>query len=912
MFPQAIIVCALLLAPGSLSREPAAKALPFSPDEVVSQVTGGGELSGRARPILGPWENPSTVLLEELMIDTVPFYVGAPEFQWFPSVGFNGINYLVVWQDSRVWPSDIYGARVDASGVLLDSIGIPISTAPGWQTSPSVTSDGANYLVVWGDSRNGDGRDIYGARIGQSGILLDTAGVAVSTAPDHQTRPSAAFHGANYVVVWTDGRSGTDMDIYGTRVDTSGNVLDTSGVVVSSAVDDQQSPSIAFAADAALVVWEDWRNGTDSDIYGARVAPSGSVLDTMGIAISTGSGNQGYPSVASDGINRHLVVWQDGLSGLRDIRGARLDTAGIVLDSFGIAICSASDDQSSPCVAFDGTDYIVVWQDGRPGLPDIFATKVDTSGIVADTLGTTVSGAAGSQTGPSVVCSGVYCLIAWGDNRTHNDWNVRGARIDTSGILLDTLGILLSTAANYQMQVAASFDGTNYFVVWEDYRTGDDLDIFGMRVSPSGVVLDSSAIAISTVIGDQKGSSVAFDGMNYLAVWYDFRDGSSGDVYGARVDQSGVVLDPASIPISVGGHRERYPAAAFGGTNYLVVWVDSRNISSYDIYGSRVGTSGTVLDPAGIPISVGNGDKWSPFVVFSDTHYFVVWSEDGGGSGLDIYGARVDTSGVVLDIAAVPICTAERDQTWPSAAFDGNNYLVIWEDEPPWPMEDNLRGARVNQSGEVLDTLGFPICTTDSAVWFTSAAFDGSNYIVVWGDHRGGNKWGIYGARVDTSGTVLDPSGIVLVSRPHSRRIPTITNGPDDQCIIVYEGFSAQTHNSWRVFGALYPTVGVDETRSKPRMRSSGLELRQNVPNPFRSRTAIRYQVAVTTQVSLKVYDTSGRVVGVLVDEKKAAGTHSVRWDGRDSAGEQLPSGIYFCRLQAGDATATRKMILVR
>jgi len=87
----------------------------------------------------------------------------------------------------------------------------------------------------------------------------------------------------------------------------------------------------------------------------------------------------------------------------------------------------------------------------------------------------------------------------------------------------------------------------------------------------------------------------------------------------------------------------------------------------------------------------------------------------------------------------------------------------------------------------------------------------------------------------------------------------------------------------------------------------TGLTLAQNFPNPFNPATRLTFTIPVSGQVSLKVYDMLGRQVSVLVAGYLKAGTHEVSFD----AGN-LPSGIYFCRLQAGSETRIRQMILVR
>lgn len=83
--------------------------------------------------------------------------------------------------------------------------------------------------------------------------------------------------------------------------------------------------------------------------------------------------------------------------------------------------------------------------------------------------------------------------------------------------------------------------------------------------------------------------------------------------------------------------------------------------------------------------------------------------------------------------------------------------------------------------------------------------------------------------------------------------------------------------------------------------------LHQNYPNPFNPSTIIKYDVAQTEYVTLRVYDTNGRVIAVLLNEQKAPGQYLVSFD----AGG-LRSGVYFYRLQAGSYSQTRKLILMR
>jgi hypothetical protein len=86
----------------------------------------------------------------------------------------------------------------------------------------------------------------------------------------------------------------------------------------------------------------------------------------------------------------------------------------------------------------------------------------------------------------------------------------------------------------------------------------------------------------------------------------------------------------------------------------------------------------------------------------------------------------------------------------------------------------------------------------------------------------------------------------------------------------------------------------------------------RNYPNPFRGLTTVKFAIYEPTHVHLAVYDVRGRLVANLVNQKMDAGVHTVHWDGTDRRGTQVASGLYFCRMVAGDQVRTRKMMMLR
>jgi hypothetical protein len=96
-------------------------------------------------------------------------------------------------------------------------------------------------------------------------------------------------------------------------------------------------------------------------------------------------------------------------------------------------------------------------------------------------------------------------------------------------------------------------------------------------------------------------------------------------------------------------------------------------------------------------------------------------------------------------------------------------------------------------------------------------------------------------------------------------------------------------------------------------MPTRSIRLRQNLPNPFGARTTIGFDLARRERVALRVYDVTGRRVRTLLDGNALeSGSHQVEWNGRDEGGALLEAGLYFCRLDAGQAGETRRMVLAR
>jgi hypothetical protein len=125
-----------------------------------------------------------------------------------------------------------------------------------------------------------------------------------------------------------------------------------------------------------------------------------------------------------------------------------------------------------------------------------------------------------------------------------------------------------------------------------------------------------------------------------------------------------------------------------------------------------------------------------------------------------------------------------------------------------------------------------------------------------------------------------------------------------------YKVFALDTHGNRSPYALLSPdeVTGIGGYAVPP----AASYLEQNTPNPFAAATRIAFGLREAADVSLVVYDVSGRVVRVLAQGPRAAERHEVEWDGRDEHHRPVASGVYFLKMKAGAFTQTRKMVVAR
>jgi hypothetical protein len=613
-----------------------------------------------------------------VLIDSVPIQIStAPYMQHEPRVVFDGQNYFVVWNDTRDGGT-IYGARVSPAGVVIDTAGIAIAetSPPNYQSH--VTFGDTNYFVVWTRGPSST-CDIYGARVTRGGVVIDTNGIPISTAPSIQSCANAAFGDGIYLVSWDDRRGG-ESDIYAARVQTDGVVMDPQGIPIDISAGWGSFPAIAFNGITFFVTYSSNLSSVRY-IQAKRVMSSGTVIDTLPITISNNGDIWAHNApVIFDG-SQHFVVWGNRINDNDDIYGARVSIDGAVIDPNGFNISYSTTCQYGAWAGYDGSNYMVIWRERwDDDSADIRGARIAPSGSVLDPRGFSICPRPDYQFYPTLAFDGQNYLAIW--NEQYQVW---GARVTPAGVVLDTVGFHVSAAACTCYYPTVAYGDTNYFAVWS---TPFPYSIKGSRVTTDGVSLDSFGIVITSRTYEITYPSIAYDGRNYLVTWAEDSDFFYYYVYCARVNTEGIVID--TVPIRVSTYMRQYgiPFVTFGRSNYLIVWCNSF-LGGQDIYGARVDTSGVVLDSAGFQISSGSSFERSPKVALDGgVNFLVVW-EEYRNRHYEIYGCRVTPAGVVIDTVSIPVFTDNYGRYKPFVASKPGQYLAVCHGfaGPPYSSE---------------------------------------------------------------------------------------------------------------------------------------------------------------------------------------------------------------------------------
>lgn len=367
----------------------------------------------------------------------------------------------------------------------------------------------------------------------------------------------------------------------------------------------------------------------------------------------------------------------------------------------------------APAIASDGTNFVVV--------SGSYAWRIDGSGDVLDTdASLNPDPPTGAYLDSAAVAFGATEYAAVGryfDNGNVQVSDIYAERVSPTLALLDASQIVVSTDENSEIETAAAFDGASYLVVWSDDRSGADTpSIWGARLSTDGTVLDPMGIGIGTAVLGGTTPSVTYDGSNFVVSWV-----AGFHVYAARVSPAGVLLDTSPIVLDASDAAYVvYPVIAGNGAGLLALWCDSRNLDS-ELYATRIAPNGAVLDPDGIHVGLAgttiNADVKASLAL-AGSNYLAAWPMNGGA----IVAARISAAGTVLD--TTPIQISAGGGSYVAMACGAANCLVTWADVAAF---EQLDAARVAFDGTVLDPGGKALL---QGAAYQTVAWDGQNYVI--------------------------------------------------------------------------------------------------------------------------------------------------------------------------------------
>lgn len=447
------------------------------------------------------------------------------------------------------------------------STGNGICVLAGDQSYPATTTDGAGgAFVVWVDSRSGTEADLYLQRITASGAIAagwQPNGDTLCVALHDQSSPVIVSDGAGGAfVAWVDDRAGVgSSDIYLQRITSSGAVATgwpAGGLAVCTAGGSQFMPTLTMESGAAIVAWQDDRNPS-LDVYAQKVSAAGAVQWTAnGAAVCTALGSQSDPAIVGDKAGGAIVAWQDTRGGATaDIYAQRLNASGAPQWSLdGNALCTSASDQITPHVLADASGgAIVVWDDYRSNNADIYAQRVNASGVAQWMAnGVALCLNLGEQYGGVPVSDGAGgAIVPWVDFRFPTG-SYYAQRISDTGVLgWVANGLPICSVGDVSDPVASPDGMGGAFFVWDDARPGGNgVDLYAVRFASDGTLgtgWTSGGTLICNAAGNQLVPVVTTDGSGSLiASWFDGRNGNN-DIYAKRLAIGGSTVDvPAALP----------------------------------------------------------------------------------------------------------------------------------------------------------------------------------------------------------------------------------------------------------------------------------------------------------------------------------------------------------------------------
>ena len=856
---------------------------------------------------------PTPLAPHDLPGETSPYPAAGDQTN--PAIARGAEMYLVAWTDERTSQpaaadqagsaQDIYAARLDAEGNLIDTIPIVINQAASDQFDPLVVWNGENWLVIWsGTVPYGPAQihTIEAARVTPAGDVLDPDPIVVWTQGNHSERLlGAASDGQDWALVIVDHYVqgfNTRTRLVGRRITATGDIVSAPYYLFSPACCYFfHHGGLAYADGVYMAVFEGYVSGSEYGIFGLRMSPTLTTLDSYPVVIAqiAMAGETTFyrtPNVTSDG-SQFLVGWQRYQDGAgSQVYAARVNTTATSLDGNGFPVSDALalSLDLSPDLAWDGTQWIVGWSGGGLNL-----ARVDAAGNVLDPGGVPLPGlATGAFAG--TVSGGLQ--LAWSEARVAGPapHDVFAAVVSSALDLGPDQCVSLGVPSQTQADLAAGHSG--YMLAYRSDISGESR-IMAHPLDSSGQALTGEPIVLGS--GRLDGPRVAFAGAHYLVVWSDMDQQA---ILAARLAEDGMVLDSPAISVSNGIEPD------VAGREGLFLVLASQNTG---VYGTRVAGDGNVLDLP--PLLLGNGANLAPRVANLGMYWLATWESLISPDGSDIQATVVDLDGNVVGPLAITVPGDGLAHHRPAVAA-GDTALIAWQDARAGQDDINLYGRRISANITFLDPpTGFVIADGTSDQTGVAIAWDGANYLTSFSDDRNAvnqldMRTDIYRNWVSRYGLVDEPAGLALFADSVPEIGPALCSLQGNSLYAASVFRSDVPYAAYRIKLRLAPAVtDVGDARGEtPELT----RLMSVFPNPANPAVKIRFSLARASAARVEIFNLQGARVRTLQTSNLGPGQHELHWNGRDGEGQTLPSGTYLFRFHAGTVQETGKAMLVR
>jgi len=452
-----------------------------------------------------------------------------------------------------------------------------------------------------------------------------------------------------------------------------------------------------------------------------------------------------------------------------------------------VPLCVASSGQQRAASITDGSGgAIVVWEDFRNGVADLYAQRVNAAGVVMWTPGgIPLCTAAGAQTVPVITSDGSGgAIVAWQDARgTPIDVAIYAQRISAAGSIgFEVNGRSMNTyVIGNQATPAICSDGAGgAIVVWTDQRVGPNTgvrDLYAGRITTTSTISwNNFGVAVCAAANDQNAPTIAADGSGgAVMVWADNRSDAAGDIYAQRLNASGTslwVTDGVMVcNAALGQSNPKVVGDGLGGAR--IAWSSSNGVDQ-DVVAGAVNALGNRLTSSdGVPVCTLPGFQGAPFIASDGAGgLFAAWEDQRIAGRVEVYAQRIGANNAPLWASGgVGVCNIAGFATSIAIVADGSGGAIVgWSGLRSGLINPYAQG--LSPSGAMLwSANGVPLSLADgSGDGLFLVPDGGGGAIATWSDSRSGER-DIYAQSIDHHGPLGDPDP----------RITGVRDAPNDQ-----------------------------------------------------------------------------------------------------------------------------------